>query len=191
MIKGIINTEDIKKADVVLLSAPYEKTASSHKGTIKGPAAVIDQLDHQIEFFDRKFKVNVNDYVKIAKQDLDLEKFSPAKTLGKIRAAADDLNKNNKFIFLLGGEHAVSIGIFESLAKKYKVKDVTILQIDAHCDLRTAYEGFNYSHASIMYNALEQIPQLKKLVQVGIRDFCEEELDYICDSVREFMETQE
>ena len=46
-----------------------------------------------------------------------------------------------------------------------------ILQIDAHCDLREAYEGFNYSHASIMYNALNEIPQLKRLVQVGVRDY--------------------
>ncbi len=49
-------------------------------------------------------------------------------------------------------------------------------------DLRKAYEGFNYSHASIMYNALEEIPELKKLVQVGIRDYCEEERDYMRNS---------
>ncbi len=57
-----------------------------------------------------------------------------------------------------------------------------ILQIDAHCDLRKAYEGFNYSHASIMYNVLNEVPQVKKLVQAGIRDFCQEEWDYICNS---------
>ena len=60
--------------------------------------------------------------------------------------------------------------------------DFGILQIDAHCDLRKGYEGFKYSHASIMYNALEEIPQLKKLVQVGIRDYCGEEVDYIAAS---------
>ncbi len=57
-----------------------------------------------------------------------------------------------------------------------------ILQIDAHADLRVAYEGFTYSHASIMYNVLQQIPQVKKLVQVGIRDYCDEELQMIKDS---------
>jgi len=54
-----------------------------------------------------------------------------------------------------------------------------IMQIDAHCDLRESYEDFVYSHASIMYNALEEIPQIKKLVQVGVRDYSESEWEYI------------
>ncbi len=85
-----------------------------------------------------------------------------------------------KLVGLLGGDHSTPLGYFKAIADKYE--EFGILQIDAHCDLRQAYEGFNYSHASIMYNALEQIPNLKKLVQVGIRDFCEEELDYITSS---------
>ena len=85
-----------------------------------------------------------------------------------------------KLVGLLGGDHSTPFGYFKAIADKYD--DFGILQIDAHCDLRKAYEGFNFSHASIMYNALEQIPQLKKLVQVGIRDYCEEEMDYINNS---------
>lgn len=85
-----------------------------------------------------------------------------------------------KLVGLLGGDHSTPLGYFKAIADKYN--EFGILQIDAHCDLRKAYEGFNYSHASIMYNALEQIPQLQKLVQLGIRDFCEEELDYINNS---------
>jgi agmatinase len=57
-----------------------------------------------------------------------------------------------------------------------------VLQIDAHADLRNAYEGFKYSHASIMYNVMNMVPQVKKLVQVGIRDYCDEELQMINDS---------
>ncbi|MEO6490452.1 MAG: agmatinase family protein [Ferruginibacter sp.] len=86
----------------------------------------------------------------------------------------------DKLVGLLGGDHSTPLGYFKAIADKYE--SFGILQIDAHCDLRDAYEGFNYSHASIMYNAIEQIPGLKKLVQVGIRDFCEEELDYIASS---------
>ncbi len=82
-----------------------------------------------------------------------------------------------KLVGLLGGDHSTPLGFFKAIAEKHG--DFGILQIDAHCDLRKAYEGFKYSHASIMYNALEEIPQLKKLVQVGIRDYCEEEVDYI------------
>ena len=91
-----------------------------------------------------------------------------------------ELMDAGKLVALLGGDHSTPFGYFKAIADKYE--DFGILQIDAHCDLRQAYEGFNYSHASIMYNSLEQIPQLKKLVQVGIRDFCEEELDYISNS---------
>ncbi|MBI3882727.1 MAG: arginase family protein [Sphingobacteriales bacterium] len=71
-------------------------------------------------------------------------------------------------------------GFYKAIAEKHG--DIGILQIDAHCDLRVAYENFKYSHASVMYNALEEIPQLKKLVQVGIRDYCEEEWNYITKS---------
>ena len=91
-----------------------------------------------------------------------------------------ELMDAGKLVALLGGDHSTPLGYFKAIADKYE--EFGILQIDAHCDLREAYEGFNYSHASIMYNALEQIPNLKKLVQVGIRDFCEEELDYISGS---------
>ena len=89
------------------------------------------------------------------------------------------LNKG-KLVALLGGDHSTPLGFFKAIAEKHP--EFGILQIDAHCDLRKAYEGFTYSHASIMYNALEQIPQIQKLVQVGVRDYCEEELDYINNS---------
>ena len=93
---------------------------------------------------------------------------------------AKELLDAGKLVALLGGDHSTPFGYFKAIADKYE--EFGILQIDAHCDLRDTYEGFNYSHASIMYNALEQIPNLKKLVQVGVRDFCEEELDYISGS---------
>ena len=93
---------------------------------------------------------------------------------------AKDLLDKGKLVGLLGGDHSTPLGYFKAIAEKYP--EFGILQIDAHMDLRKAYEGFNYSHASIMYNALEEIPQIKKLVQVGIRDYCEEELDYMRNS---------
>lgn len=89
------------------------------------------------------------------------------------------LNKG-KLAAVLGGDHSSALGLMKALAEKYN--DFGVLQIDAHCDLRAKYADFNYSHASIMYNALTEIPTLTKLVQVGVRDFCEEEYDYICNS---------
>ena len=88
-----------------------------------------------------------------------------------------DLLDKGKLVGLLGGDHSTPLGYYKAIAEKHG--DFGILQVDAHCDLRKSYEDFNYSHASIMYNALEEIPQLKKLVQIGIRDYCEEEWDYI------------
>lgn len=87
-----------------------------------------------------------------------------------------ELLDQGKLVALLGGDHSTPLGFIKALSEKYE--DFGILQIDAHCDLRKAYEGFNYSHASIMYNTLEEISQVKKIVQVGIRDYCDEELDY-------------
>jgi len=89
------------------------------------------------------------------------------------------LNKG-KLVGLVGGDHSTPLGFFKAIGEKKG--DFGILQIDAHCDLRNGYEGFQYSHASIMYNALNEVPQLTKLVQVGVRDYCEEELDYVKNS---------
>lgn len=113
------------------------------------------------------------------------------KTLKEVNAGSDFLNNwvfeqtkdllnAGKLVALLGGDHSTPLGYFKAIAEKHG--DFGILQIDAHCDLRVAYENFKYSHASIMYNALEEIPELKKLVQVGIRDYCEEEFNYIANS---------
>ncbi|MHA4810268.1 agmatinase family protein [Flavitalea flava] len=87
---------------------------------------------------------------------------------------------SGKLVALLGGDHSTPLGYFKAIAEKHG--DFGILQIDAHCDLRKSYSDFVYSHASIMYNALQEIPQLKRLVQVGVRDFCQEEWDYIRNS---------
>lgn len=84
---------------------------------------------------------------------------------------------NNKLVGLLGGDHSTPLGMYKALAEKHP--SYGILHIDAHCDLRKGYENFKYSHASVMYNALEQIPAIEKVVQVGIRDFCEEEQEYM------------
>lgn len=84
-----------------------------------------------------------------------------------------------KAVGLIGGEHSVPLGYLKALQPKYP--DFGILQIDAHCDLRQAYEGFEYSHASIFYNAYTKLG-IQKIVQVGIRDFCEAEQQFIAQS---------
>lgn len=87
--------------------------------------------------------------------------------------------QKGKRVGLLGGDHSTPFGMLLAQAELHD--EFGILQIDAHADLRVAYEGFTYSHASIMYNALS-IPQVKRLVQVGIRDFCQQEKEIIDNS---------
>jgi agmatinase len=111
-----------------------------------------------------------------------------SKTLVEVNTGGEYLNRwvydqtkalmeKGKLVGLLGGDHSTPLGFFKAIADTHE--EFGILQIDAHCDLREAYEGFNYSHASIMYNALHEIPQLKRIVQVGIRDYSDGEWEYI------------
>ncbi|HLF47074.1 MAG TPA: agmatinase family protein [Chitinophagaceae bacterium] len=90
------------------------------------------------------------------------------------------LLEKGKLVGLLGGDHSTPLGYYKAIAEKHG--NFGILQIDAHCDLRVAYGGFIYSHASIMYNALKEIPEVERIVQVGIRDYSEAEWEYIYNS---------
>ncbi|MDP4131195.1 MAG: agmatinase family protein [Bacteroidota bacterium] len=115
------------------------------------------------------------------------------KSLKEINEGGTNLNKwvyeqtanllrQDKLVVLLGGDHSVPLGYLKAIAEKYG--DFAVLQIDAHCDLRKAYENFDHSHASVMYNALAEIPQITRLVQLGVRDYSEEEWNYISNSNR-------
>lgn len=108
----------------------------------------------------------------------DLDKINKAcRTLhSEVKELVLNYNRQGKKVVLLGGDHSTPLGYYEALATQHE--DFGILHLDAHMDLRIAYEGFTYSHASIMYNAL-QIPQISKIVQVGIRDFCEQEVSVV------------
>jgi agmatinase len=90
---------------------------------------------------------------------------------------SNELMNRGKMVGLVGGDHSTPYGYIRALADRHP--SFGILQIDAHCDLRDSYEGFKFSHASIMYNVLENIPQVEKLVQVGIRDYSQGEYEYI------------
>jgi agmatinase len=96
-----------------------------------------------------------------------------------VREKTANILSKEKMVGLIGGDHSTPLGLIEALGSKYS--EFGILQIDAHADLRKAYEGFTYSHASIMYNALQN-ESIAKLVQVGVRDFSEDEYLMIKDS---------
>lgn len=94
----------------------------------------------------------------------------------EIHKTASDWLARGKIVGLLGGDHSTPLGLIKAVAETHN--NVSILHLDAHCDLRPAYEGFTHSHASIMYNVLSDVPNVEKLVQVGIRDFSEAEKNF-------------
>jgi agmatinase len=122
---------------------------------------------------------NISDNVFLKKTLVDVN--TGTKLMNEwVYGQTSELLNRGKLVGLVGGDHSTPLGFFRAIGEKKG--DFGILQIDAHCDLRNGYEGFQYSHASIMYNALNEVPQLTKLVQVGVRDYCEEELDYVKNS---------
>ena len=112
-----------------------------------------------------------------------------AAAVARVNELSDQVNKwvehetsrllsADKIVGIVGGDHSVPYGALKALASKRKGKGFGILHFDAHSDTRKAYEGFAHSHASIMNNVLEDVREVTRLVQVGIRDVCEEEIDY-------------
>ena len=129
------------------------------------------------------------DYISTG-QNIDDNQFM-RKSLREINEGSNYVNKwvydqtkslldRGKLVGLLGGDHSVPLGFFRAIGEKHG--EFGILQIDAHCDLRIAYESFTYSHASIIHNALTEVESLCKVVQVGVRDFSGPELEYIRNS---------
>src|ERR1700716_3004115 len=94
-----------------------------------------------------------------------------------VRATVELFLERGKIVGTVGGDHSVSFGAIEAHARRWP--GLGILHVDAHADLRRAYEGFEHSHASIMENVTRRIPEITRLVQVGIRDLCQEEMDRI------------
>jgi len=127
-----------------------------------------------IDYISRGQRVEDNQFMRKTLKDVNeggafLNKWVYDQTKG--------LLSRGKLVAVLGGDHSTPLGYFKAIAEKHG--EFGILQIDAHCDLRSGYSGFNYSHASIMYNALQEIENLKTLVQIGVRDYSGAELEII------------
>ena len=180
MPKSIINTKDSAGADAHIISAPYDETASFHKGTAEGPRKVVECLNTQIEFWDRRYKIDSTEKIKISHSEISgMQKMTPENAHNAVIEAYE--KSTAPINFLIGGEHSVSYGVFKVLVKKHKAKDITIVQIDAHCDLRKDDSDYNdenpteYAHSAVMRRAHEMG---YNLVQVGIRAYSEDEHAY-------------
>jgi agmatinase len=160
-----------EKATIVVLPVPYDGTSTWVKGADKGPEAIL-QASTNMELFD--IETNTEVYKKgIYTAPPITEKSSPEKMVKTVYKEVIKYIEKDKFVVTLGGEHSVSIGAIKAFGINYS--DLTVLQIDAHSDLRQKYEGSRYNHACVMARAKE----VCKVVQVGIRSMDKEEMEYV------------
>jgi agmatinase len=163
-----------KKAKVVIVPFPYEKTATWGKGTKFGPKAIIN-ASFALEFFDEELKAETYKKVGIhTAGEINLMPIQHSVMRGKTKNFYLPLVKKlkeiiavNKFPIILGGEHSITLESILGLTERYK--SFSVLHFDAHSDLRDNYDGKKFSHACIMRRILEQ-KEVKNLVQVGIRN---------------------
>jgi agmatinase len=163
---------DLPTAKVVILPVPYDSTTEWHSGTREGPQAIINASQY-LELYDIElkreiYKVGIHTLPKV--QPLFN---SPEKMIDRVHRIAGELAKQTKFLVMLGGEHSLSLGMVQALEEKNK--DLCVLQLDAHADLRDEYLGTKYSHACVMRRIIELCP----IVQVGIRSLSWEEQRFL------------
>lgn len=163
---------DYSTAAIAILPVPYDGTSTWIKGADKGPEALLD-ASFNLEFYDIETGTEV--YKKgIATLAPVTEDSSPEAMSAEVEKAMDNILADGKFPVLIGGEHSVSIGAFRAVAKKYD--DLSIIQFDAHSDMRDEYEGSSHNHACVMARALELTDSV---TQVGIRSSDTSELKNI------------
>lgn len=163
-----IDQADPKQAMFHVLPVPYEKTVSYGGGTNLGPSSILN-ASWQLEKWDGKSSPCDLGIHTCAPIDCSVP---PDQVMASIASATAEIVNNGGIPVVLGGEHSVTYGVLLGL-KAAGIEDFGIVQIDAHCDLRHAYEGDILSHASVMKRAVDMgIP----LYQLGIRAYCEEEM---------------
>jgi agmatinase len=160
-------------ASILLLSIPYDGTSTWGKGADKGFDVFIEASEnmelYDIETDSEVYKKGIHILSPI------LEKNKPEEVYRSVFNKTKELLETGKFLSFFGGEHSISIGIIDAFKEKYK--NLTVLQLDAHADLRKSYLGSEFNHACAMHRASKNT----NLIQVGIRsmDVCEKEyIDY-------------
>ncbi len=151
----------LENSQIVVIPAPYDGTSTWLKGADKGPKAIIDASTH-MELYDIETDSKV--FLRGIYTDKPVDGFDcPEEMSAAVEKAVSAWIEKGKFPVVVGGEHSVSIGSIRAHTEHYQ--DLTVLQLDAHTDLRDEYEGSNFNHACVMAHARRQCP----IVQVGIR----------------------
>ena len=159
-----------EESSIVILPVPYDETSTYMKGADKGPDAVME-ASVNLEFYDIETDSEAHKH-GIFTLDPVIEKSSPEAMVSAVHNKVAWILEEGKFPVLVGGNHSVSIGAFSALAEK--IANLTILQIDAHSDLRQEYEGSRFNHACVMARAREVAP----IIQMGIRSISAEEFPF-------------
>jgi agmatinase len=158
-----------EKSSILLQSIPYDGTSTWGKGADKGFDAFIEASEnmeiYDIETDSEVYKKGIHILPAITENE------TPEKVYQSVLSKTRELLETNKFLTFFGGEHSISMGVIEAFRQKYT--NLTVLQLDAHADLRESYLGSNYNHAC----ALHQASKNTNLVQIGIRsmDSCEKQ----------------
>jgi len=162
---------DYKGSGIIIVPVPYDETSTWMKGSDRGPDAIME-ASVNLEFYDveTRSEVHRKGIHTIAPV---LEKRSPEELVNAVSRKTSELLLEKKFPVIVGGNHTVSIGSIKAFSENFK--DLSVLQLDAHSDLRQEYEGSRFNHACAMARASEFAP----VIQVGIRSMAAEELPYV------------
>ncbi|SHJ11303.1 agmatinase [Mesonia phycicola] len=161
----------LDEAKVVLIPVPYDGTSTWQKGADKGPQAFLEASEN-MELFDIETRTEV--YKKgVYLAPTVTENSSPEKMVETVYKTTKNYIQQEKFVTLFGGEHSISIGTIRAFNEAFE--DLTVVQLDAHADLRKEYEGSSCNHAC----ALHEASKTTNLIQVGIRSLDAEELEYM------------
>lgn len=165
-------SSSLEKSRVVILPVPYDSTSSYKAGTRDGPRAILN-ASRNMELFDEELLEDISPVGIHTLPELMPDCHGPDRTIQKVYQATREILEQDKVLVTLGGEHSISLGSIRAYKERYP--GLSVLQIDAHLDLRNSYAGTPYNHACVMRRVSELCP----LTQVGIRSFSEEEYNLV------------
>ncbi|MCS7176346.1 MAG: agmatinase [Candidatus Kapabacteria bacterium] len=166
----------LQSSRIVIVPAPYEYRTSFGKGTRYGPEAILAASAH-LETYDEEFDRELCYELGLATlQPIAFGGKHDAAAIAEVEAVIETLLQQGKFVVTIGGEHTIALAPIRAHFRKFP--HMSLLQLDAHPDLRDTYEGSPYSHACVIARALEFLPP-SQLVQVGIRAIAREEVELI------------
>ena len=172
---------DLALALVHLLPCPMEATVSYGGGTSNGPRAILE-ASSQLELYDRQFDCEAALLYGVHTYDEMSLSGDPSVAIGEIVSRVAEVYHPEKLLGVLGGEHSLTYGVLKGLLSR-RPDPITVVQLDAHSDLRDEYEGSPFSHASVARRMLE-LPQVEQILQLGIRSLCPEEAQVIREDSR-------